>query len=174
MSDQEATATPSSSDERQQKTNQPERGGHRDRGRRRHPQQGQSQQQPRRPESVLNLDELRELVELIAQYGFTDFELEREGIRVRLRRAIAPSADASAGVLAAPAATTAPPAPVRSSAAPIAQTQSAATAAAQTTTQPEPEKVAVEEDLHVITSPSLSFASAATSALIRSFALSKR
>lgn len=36
------------------------------------------------------MDELRELVRLIADGGFTDFELEREGFRVRLRREVAP------------------------------------------------------------------------------------
>ena len=34
----------------------------------------------------VNMLELREIVELIATHGFTDFELEREGFRVRLRR----------------------------------------------------------------------------------------
>jgi acetyl-CoA carboxylase biotin carboxyl carrier protein len=65
------------------------RGG-RDRGRRRHPQQ----QHGRRQEPLLNLDELRELVELIAAHGFTEFELEREGIKVRLRRDFAPQVSA--------------------------------------------------------------------------------
>ena len=36
------------------------------------------------------MDELRELVELIAEHGFTDFELEREGFRVRLGRNLSP------------------------------------------------------------------------------------
>ncbi|HYY57600.1 MAG TPA: hypothetical protein VE842_09725, partial [Pyrinomonadaceae bacterium] len=89
MSDQETQAT--SGEEHSPKPNRDERhersggGGQRDRGRRRH-----QPQPPRRPEATLNMEELRELVELIAQYGFTDFELEREGIRVRLRRELAP------------------------------------------------------------------------------------
>jgi acetyl-CoA carboxylase biotin carboxyl carrier protein len=70
-----------------------EKRGGRDRVRRRHqPQQSQG----RRPEPLLNLDELRDLVELIAEHGFTDFELEREGIRVRLRRDLAPQNATSA------------------------------------------------------------------------------
>jgi acetyl-CoA carboxylase biotin carboxyl carrier protein len=97
-------------------------------------------------ERSLNLDELRELVELIAQHGFTDFELEREGIRVRLRRELAPQA-------AAP------------SAAPSAQTPSQTAqhgahethnAQASMTAQAEAEKTkaaAPEEDLHIIPSP---------------------
>ncbi len=178
MSDQEATSssTQSSSDERpqqqqqQQKTNQPERGGqppqHRDRGRRRHsggqnqPHQQQQPQQQRRPEPTLNMEELRELVELIAQYGFTDFELEREGIRVRLRRELPSQATASSDA----ATSTAPlaPAPPTPAAPPVQQTSaetrsSAGSSAPQATTSQtaaEPAKAAApEEDLHVITSP---------------------
>lgn len=40
-------------------------------------------------ESV-NMDELREIVELISEHGFTDFELENKDVRVRLRRELAP------------------------------------------------------------------------------------
>ncbi|MGH9898736.1 MAG: acetyl-CoA carboxylase biotin carboxyl carrier protein [Pyrinomonadaceae bacterium] len=41
-------------------------------------------------ESHINLDELRELVELITSHGLTDFELEHEGFRIRLRRDLLP------------------------------------------------------------------------------------
>lgn len=34
----------------------------------------------------LNLDELREVAELVNEYGFTDFEFENENIRVRLSK----------------------------------------------------------------------------------------
>jgi acetyl-CoA carboxylase biotin carboxyl carrier protein len=164
MSDQEPTKPPpSSNDERQPKTNQqanqtqqPERGerrNERDRGgRRRHsqnqPQQQQQQQQRRAAEPSLNVDELRELVELIAQHGFTDFELEREGIRVRLRREVAQPAAAAPTV--APAAQAQPPAPVASAA---PGTHSAPPAATTTKTEAPPKAAAPEEDLHVITSP---------------------
>ncbi len=37
-------------------------------------------------ESALNLDELRELAELVNSHGFTDFEFENENIRVRLSK----------------------------------------------------------------------------------------
>jgi acetyl-CoA carboxylase biotin carboxyl carrier protein len=47
---------------------------------------------------MFNLDELRELVELIAANGFTEFELEREGIKVRFRRDLAPQVSAPAQV----------------------------------------------------------------------------
>jgi len=40
-------------------------------------------------ESV-NMEELRQIVELISEHGFTDFELENKDVRVRLRRELAP------------------------------------------------------------------------------------
>lgn len=175
MSDHEATpplpAQPSSEErpqQQQQRTNQPERertgqpergaGGHRDRGRRRHaPQQNQPQQQPSRrsTEPSLNLEELRELVELIAEYGFTDFELEREGIRVRLRRELAPQAGSSSDVQAAQAQSPAPP--VAPAATTIPSAPAAAPSPSAPTPQPgdEPATTAAppEEELHLITSP---------------------
>jgi acetyl-CoA carboxylase biotin carboxyl carrier protein len=156
MSDQEATSTQPSSDERiQQKTNQPERSGYRDRGRRRHPQnqqQPQQQQQtPRRSEPSLNMGELRELVELIAQSGFTDFELEREGLRIRLRRELishgASSSNASASTSQPPIQNAAPPAPV------VAETRSATTAEPQPPSVEDTTAAAPDEDLHIIPSP---------------------
>ena len=38
------------------------------------------------PEPSVNLDELRELIALLRDNGLAEFELEREGFRVRLRR----------------------------------------------------------------------------------------
>ncbi|HYP02090.1 MAG TPA: hypothetical protein VER76_18005, partial [Pyrinomonadaceae bacterium] len=40
----------------------------------------------RRTETSINMDELRELADLIAAQGFTEFELEKEGFRLRLSR----------------------------------------------------------------------------------------
>ncbi|HEX8138591.1 MAG TPA: acetyl-CoA carboxylase biotin carboxyl carrier protein [Pyrinomonadaceae bacterium] len=160
MSEQE-TQHPSSED-RSPKPNREERherGGGRDRGRRRH--QPQQQQQPRRPEATLNVEELRELVELIAQHGFTDFELEREGIRVRLRRELAPQIIAAAapppttGAALAPP----PPPPVNTSpssappAASAAETSVSASAAAVGPSAAEPAEAGEDEGLHIITSP---------------------
>ncbi len=55
-------------------------------GRRRH-------NAPGRPlDHSVNMEELRELVELISEYGFTDFELENKDVRVRLRRELTPPA----------------------------------------------------------------------------------
>jgi acetyl-CoA carboxylase biotin carboxyl carrier protein len=56
--------------------------GHRDRdrGRRRH------RNQPRHLEASINMNELRELIGLITENGLTQFELEREGFRVKVGR----------------------------------------------------------------------------------------
>src|SRR4051812_36125154 len=40
-------------------------------------------------EPSLNLDELRELANLVIEHGFTDFEFENENIRVRLSKSAA-------------------------------------------------------------------------------------
>ena len=42
-------------------------------------------------ESSVNMDELRELIQLIRENDFTEFELEREGFRVRFSRGTEPS-----------------------------------------------------------------------------------
>ncbi len=59
-----------------------DRGGprDRDRGRRRH------RNQPRNLEASINMNELRELIGLITENGLTQFELEREGFRVKVGR----------------------------------------------------------------------------------------
>ena len=41
-------------------------------------------------EASLNMDELRELAELVNEHGFTDFEFENKSIRVRLSKATTP------------------------------------------------------------------------------------
>ncbi len=94
MSDQE-TPQPASEEDTQKPAQQSgERsnssgGRERNRGRRR-----QHAPTGRPLEQSLNMDELRELVELINQYGFTDFELENKDVRVRLRRELAPQVTA--------------------------------------------------------------------------------
>jgi len=52
-------------------------------------------------ESSVNMDELRELIQIINENEFTEFELEREGFRVRFRRG-AEVQDASAATFSAP------------------------------------------------------------------------
>ena len=45
-----------------------------------------------------NMDELRELAELVNEHGFTDFEFENENIRVRLSKTTcSPQCSAAAG-----------------------------------------------------------------------------
>jgi len=56
----------------------------RDRSRRRH-----RSQQPRYLEASINMNELRELIDLITENGLTSFELEREGFRVKVGRGAA-------------------------------------------------------------------------------------
>lgn len=79
-------------------------------------------------EPSLNLDEIRELAELVSEYGFTDFKFENEKIKVRLSKQVTVSVaqpelvHATATAVASPVAHTDPPA-------------------------------AVEEELHTITSP---------------------
>jgi acetyl-CoA carboxylase biotin carboxyl carrier protein len=79
----------------QRDTREPQREGAADFGGRRNPRrrhsgrEGQPQQQPpsrARTEQSINMDELRELFGLISAQGFSEFELEKEGFRVRLRR----------------------------------------------------------------------------------------
>ncbi|MDM7922641.1 MAG: acetyl-CoA carboxylase biotin carboxyl carrier protein [Pyrinomonadaceae bacterium] len=82
------------------------------------------------PEASLNMDELRELAELVNEHGFTDFEFENENIRVRLSKQV------TAQVVQA--------APV--------QVQQAAPAATPATAEAAPAAPA-EEELHKITSP---------------------
>jgi acetyl-CoA carboxylase biotin carboxyl carrier protein len=48
-------------------------------------------------ESSVNMDELRELIQLINENDFSEFELEREGFRVSFRRGVELSEASSAG-----------------------------------------------------------------------------
>lgn len=70
----------------QQRTGLNSPGGRRNPRRRHRDREGQPQTSHARPEASLNMDELRELFDLISAQGFTEFELEKEGFRVRLRR----------------------------------------------------------------------------------------
>ncbi len=87
LSEQETPPPVDKPREESEKASGERRSGGRDSRRRRHstppPPLGR-----RPPEPLINLEELRDLVEMIASNGFTDFELEREGIKIRLRREI--------------------------------------------------------------------------------------
>ena len=80
-------------------------------------------------EASLNMDELRELAELVNEHGFTDFEFENKNIRVRLSKATTPAYVAAPQPMAVQAAQAAPAA------------DTAAPAASE------------DEGLHIITSP---------------------
>lgn len=84
-------------------------------------------------EPSFNLEEIRDLAELVDEHGFTDFEFENENIRVRLSKQV------NAPVFAAPAQQVAAAAPVQS--APAAGTDDAAPTADE------------DAGLHKITSP---------------------
>ncbi|HQU82550.1 MAG TPA: acetyl-CoA carboxylase biotin carboxyl carrier protein [Pyrinomonadaceae bacterium] len=83
----------------------------------------------------LNLEELREVAELVNEYGFTDFEFENENIRVRLSK-----------MTAAPIVQTVQPV---AAAAPVAAPAVATASEAKTETS----AAAPADDLYQITSP---------------------
>ena len=89
------------------------------------------------PESSLNLDELRELADLVSEHGFTDFEFENENIRVRLSKNLAPQIIQT--TQAAPTQAAAP--------------TSVSTAGSAAQTESDGEGAATDEDLQTITSP---------------------
>ena len=144
-------------DERQRRDPRHRRGGQGGGARER--QGGGGSQQ--RPEASLNMDELRELFDLFTAQGFTEFELEKENFRIRLRRDLAPQVATSPQHLA--------PVPAPQQAAhvlPFVAPQQQATQAAhpegqaaqaQAAPSAKPEAAtpapAAEADLHVITSP---------------------
>lgn len=69
---------------------------------------GNGDKKQKQSDPSLNMDELRELADLVIERGFTDFEFENENIRVRLSKTTGVQMVA-APVAAAPAATVAPP-----------------------------------------------------------------
>ncbi len=84
-------------------------------------------------EPSFNMDELRELAEMVNEHGFTDFEFENENIRVRLSKT--PAVQYVQQQAQPMTSVAAPAAPAASSEAPAAPTAEA------------------EEELHKITSP---------------------
>jgi acetyl-CoA carboxylase biotin carboxyl carrier protein len=133
-------------------------GGGRHGSRRRH-RGGERENQTgsRRTESSINMDELRELADLIAAQGFTEFEMEKEGFRLRLSRNTysqnpPPATGGGSGsVIPFPAPPTASGAAAQTQAqnpAPGAHAANAATPALAAAETP-----SVVEDLYKITSP---------------------
>jgi acetyl-CoA carboxylase biotin carboxyl carrier protein len=150
MSDQEGATQPAR-DERtaqQQQSKQPERAGggaqrDRDRGRRRHGQQNQ----PRRSETQLPMEELRDLFALFTEHGLTEFEMEREGFRVHLGRNHAPQVVSSTSAPAMPAPPIEVSAPAEKQGVAAANAPVAPIAASAEAAEKE------EESLHIIGSP---------------------
>jgi acetyl-CoA carboxylase biotin carboxyl carrier protein len=94
-------------------------------------------------EPSLNMEELRELAELVDAHGFTDFEFENETIRVRLSKQAAPQiVQAAAAPVAAPVQAIAP-----AQAAPAAKTETPHPGAKADA------EAAADEDLYKIPSP---------------------
>jgi acetyl-CoA carboxylase biotin carboxyl carrier protein len=106
--------------------------------------QGQSETNDR-PGASVNMDELRELIALLRENGLAEFELEREGFRVRLRREGTTATGSEAPAPAATANVTKTPAPATSQAgaasAPSHPGARAETAASE------------DQGLHIIPSP---------------------
>jgi len=94
-------------------------------------------------EPSLNMEELRELAELVDAHGFTDFEFENETIRVRLSKQAAPQiVQAVQPIAAAPVQSVAP-----AQAAPAAKTETPHPGAKADA------EAAADEDLYKIPSP---------------------
>jgi acetyl-CoA carboxylase biotin carboxyl carrier protein len=101
------------------------------------------------PDISVNMDELRELVQLIRENDFTEFELERETFRIRFRRG------PEVGALDVPARELSAPEPLAAASSDSAGTEAKASAVsapshpgakAQT-------EAAEDQDLHIIKSP---------------------
>jgi acetyl-CoA carboxylase biotin carboxyl carrier protein len=129
-------------------------GGGRHGARRRHRGERENQTSPRRAETSINMDELRELADLITTQGFTEFEMEKEGFRLRLSRNTYSQTPANTGhssggstgsVIPFPA----PPAPA------MPPTSNATSTAVPPVALAAPDTAAqgAGEDLHKITSP---------------------
>jgi acetyl-CoA carboxylase biotin carboxyl carrier protein len=155
MSDQGTPQQPSS-EERSSSANQPERdrrsssgtgGGERSRHRRRRPHNPQL-----RPETSLNMEELRELMELFTEHGLTEFEFERDEFRIHLGRNLTSQSSSSTHETPTPQASAHDASHARPAAA------GASTLGSHAATPPHPGAQAeaaasADEDLHIITSP---------------------
>jgi acetyl-CoA carboxylase biotin carboxyl carrier protein len=127
-------------------------GGGRHGSRRRNRGEREGQPPTRRNETSINMDELRELADLITAQGFTEFEIEKEGFRLRLSRNTYPQTAPPTG--AATGSVIPFPAPTPTSAPPVATAppapSAATTAAAALSTA---DATSAVEDLFKITSP---------------------
>lgn len=97
--------------------------------------EGKRARSAQRPAASVNMDELRELIDLLRENGLAELELENEGFRVRLRRESEPTH------------AVAPPPPPPPAPAPPAVTAPAHPGTQATTA------AAQDQDLHIIPSP---------------------
>ncbi|HKZ02474.1 MAG TPA: acetyl-CoA carboxylase biotin carboxyl carrier protein [Pyrinomonadaceae bacterium] len=105
-----------------------------------------------RPEPSVNMDELRELIALLRENGLAEFELEREGFRVRLRREI--DFSGGAGQVEANSRQSVLPAQTNNSASPATSVVPAAAPATPLHPGASAEsKASEDQDLHIIPSP---------------------
>ncbi len=150
MSERESASSPSASSaagDDQSQANETrasarsERSGGQPPHRRRH-QQNQPRREASQTKATINMDELREVIELVSQRGFTDFEFENADIRLRLRREIATSSPAQASSATSTSHTSAPGATQSTSALTNAPAQSSIEAGAKQ-----------EDELETIASP---------------------
>ena len=98
-----------------------------------------------RPEIPVNLDELRELIDLVREHEFTEFELSRDDFRVRFRRG--PESSEPGIHMPAPA-----PAPAPLPAGSNAETRAAAAVPQHPGARAETE-ASEDQDLYIISSP---------------------
>lgn len=97
----------------------------------------------------VNMTELRELIALIQKNGFAEFEIEREGFRLHVRRDVATAPDVGANSSGAASAAAAEP---------VAATASSVSSPAKPATPEHPgaraqTAAADDQDLHIISSP---------------------
>ena len=98
-----------------------------------------------RPEIPVNIDELRELIDLVREHEFTEFELSRDDFRVRFRRG--PEAAEAGAPIPAPASAAAP-----LPAAATTETRAAAVVPQHPGSRAETE-ASEDQDLYLISSP---------------------
>ena len=99
-------------------------------------------------ESSVNMDELRELIQLIRENDFTEFELEREGFRVRFSRGTEAS-ELGAGTFDS----SAEGAGAASGGSPVIKTKASATAAPSHPGAKAQTEASEDQDLYMIPSP---------------------
>src|SRR5579862_2704926 len=97
----------------------------------------------------MDINHLKQILELVREHGLAEFEIEHDGLRVRIRKDAVPAPVlALPAPHAAPAASAGAPAPHAPAAAPTAATAAAAAAAAEEAAAAE-----AEVDLAVVKSP---------------------